>query len=181
MTLRLKIIERSEFRFHCLAALAPNDCVSGLQITIKIVSARAIRRHLRFPDSDNKSVCFRNFEFRGLRNFGSDEVFCEGSHFSRVLELLGDVFSEGFYSLRELLLVFAFVETLENVTVHLFGIALKSRANMGCSSSAAAVTVSATAATALSTSMSAATSTSSAATGDNRRRCDSLTHDGVLL
>ena len=42
VTLRLEIIEKSEFRFHCLAALAPNDRVSGLQITIKIVSARAI-------------------------------------------------------------------------------------------------------------------------------------------
>jgi len=40
--LRLEIIERSEFRFHRLAALAPNDRVSGLQITIKIVSVRAI-------------------------------------------------------------------------------------------------------------------------------------------
>jgi hypothetical protein len=34
-------------------------------------------------------------------------------------------------SLRELLLVFAFVETLENVTVHCFGIALRSRPNTG--------------------------------------------------
>jgi len=42
VTLCLKIIERSEFRFHPLAALAPNDRVSGLQITIEIVSARAI-------------------------------------------------------------------------------------------------------------------------------------------
>jgi len=91
VTLRLEFIERSEFHFHRLAAL-------GLQITIEIVSARAISRHLLFPDSDNKSVRFRNFEFRGLRNFGSDEVFCEGSHVYRVLELLGDVFSEGFYS-----------------------------------------------------------------------------------
>jgi len=30
VTLRLEIIERSEFRFHRLAALAPNDRVSGL-------------------------------------------------------------------------------------------------------------------------------------------------------
>ena len=42
VTFRLEIIERSEFRFHPLAALAPNDRVSGLQITIEIVSARAI-------------------------------------------------------------------------------------------------------------------------------------------
>jgi hypothetical protein len=42
------------------------------------------------------------------------------------------------------------------------------------------VTVSATAATALSASSSATTSTSSAVAGDNWRRCDSLTHDGVL-
>jgi len=42
VTLRLKIITRSEFCFHHLAALAPNDRVSGLQITIEIVSARAI-------------------------------------------------------------------------------------------------------------------------------------------
>jgi len=42
VTLRLEIIERSEFCFHRLAALAPNDRVSGLQITIEIVSARAI-------------------------------------------------------------------------------------------------------------------------------------------
>jgi len=42
VTLRLEIIKRSEFRFHRLAALAPNDRVSGLQITIEIVSARAI-------------------------------------------------------------------------------------------------------------------------------------------
>jgi len=42
VTFRLEIIERSEFRFHCLAALAPNDRVRGLQITIKVVSARAI-------------------------------------------------------------------------------------------------------------------------------------------
>jgi len=76
--------------------------------------------------------------------------------------------------------VFAFIETLENVAVHLFGIALKSRANTGCSSCAAAVTLSATAATALSTSSSATTSTSSAAAGDNWRRCNSLTHEGVL-
>ena len=76
--------------------------------------------------------------------------------------------------------VFAFIETLENVAVHLFGIALKSRANTGCSSCAAAVTVSAIAATASSASSSAATSTSSAAAGDNWRICDSLTHDGVL-
>jgi len=75
---------------------------------------------------------------------GSDEVFREGSHVSRVLEFLGDVFSEGFYSLQELFLVFALVETLENVTVHLFGIALKSKANKGCSSCVAAITVSAT-------------------------------------
>ena len=34
VTLRLEIIERSEFCFHRLAALAPNDRVSGLQITI---------------------------------------------------------------------------------------------------------------------------------------------------
>jgi len=91
-------------------------------------------------------------EFRGLRNFGSDEVFCEGSHVSRVLQLLGDVFSEGFYSLRELLLVFAFIETLENMSVHLFGIAFKNGANTGYSSRAAAVMVSATAATASSAS-----------------------------
>jgi len=122
------------------------------------------------------SVRFRNFEFRGLRNFGSDEVFRKGSHVSRVLELLGDVFSKGFYSLRELLLVFAFIEALENVTVHLFGIALKSRANTGCSGCAAAVPVSATAATALSASLSAATSIGRTAAGDNGRRCDSLTH-----
>ena len=32
VSLRLKIIERSEFRFHRLAALAPNDRVSGLQL-----------------------------------------------------------------------------------------------------------------------------------------------------
>ena len=42
VTLCLKIIERSEFCLHRLAALAPNVRVSGLQITIKIVSARAI-------------------------------------------------------------------------------------------------------------------------------------------
>jgi hypothetical protein len=42
VTLRLEIIERSEVRFYCLAALAPNDGVSGFQITIKIVSARVI-------------------------------------------------------------------------------------------------------------------------------------------
>jgi hypothetical protein len=42
------------------------------------------------------------------------------------------------------------------------------------------VTLSATAATALSTSSSATTSTSSAAAGDNWRRCNSLTHEGVL-
>jgi len=114
VTLRLEIIERSDFRFHCLAALAPDDRVSGLQITIEIVSARAISRHLLFPDIDNKSVRLRNFEFRGLRNFGSDEFLCEGSHVARVLELLGNVFSKGFYSLRNLLLVFAFVEILEN-------------------------------------------------------------------
>jgi hypothetical protein len=65
------------------------------------------------------------------------------------------------------------------VTVHLFGIALKSRANTGCSSRAAPMTVSATAATAASASSSATTSTSSAVAGDNRRRCDSLTHGGV--
>ena len=124
-----------------------------------------------FPDSDNKPVGLRNFEFRGLRNFGFDEVFRKGSHVARVLELLGNVFSEGFSSLRELLFVFAFVETLENVAVHLFGIALESSANTGCSSRAA---------TASSASSSAATSTSSAAAGDNWRRCASLTHDGVL-
>jgi len=183
VTLRLEIIERSEFRFHRLAALAPNDRVSGLHITIEIVCARAISCHLLLPDSDNKSVRFRNFEFRGLRNFGSDEVFREGSHVSRVLEFLGDVFSDDFYSLQELLLVFAFVETLENVTAHLFGIALKSRANTGCSSRAAAVTVSATTATASSASSSASssatTSASSAAAGENQRRCNSLTHGGV--
>ena len=78
-----------------------------------------------------------------------------------------------------MLLVFAFVETLENVAVHLFGIALKSRANTGCGDRAAAVSVSATAATASSASSSAATSTGSTAAGDNRRRCDSITHDGV--
>jgi len=95
------------------------------------------------------------------------------------VRLLGNVFSKGFYSLREMLLVFAFVETLENVVVHLFGIALKSRANTGCSSRTAAMTVSATAAIALSASLSAATSASSAAAGDDQRRCDSLTHGGV--
>jgi len=42
VTLCLEIIERCEFRFHRLAALAPNDRVSGLQITIEIVSACAI-------------------------------------------------------------------------------------------------------------------------------------------
>ena len=110
MTSRLEIIERSEFRFHRLAALAPNGRVSGLQITIEIVSARAISRHLLFPDSDNKPVGFRNFEFRWLRNFGFDEVFRKGNHVARVLEFLGNVFSEGFYGLREMLLVFAFVE-----------------------------------------------------------------------
>jgi len=179
VTFCLEIIERSEFCFHRLAALAPNDRVNGLQITIKVVSARAISRHLLFPDSDNKPVGFRNFEFRGLRNFGFDEVFGKGNHVARVLELLGNVFSEGFYGLREMLLVFAFVETLENVAVHLFGIALKSRANTGCSGCAAAVSVSATAATALSASSSNATSTGSTATEDNRRRCNSITHDGV--
>ena len=50
-TFRLEIIERREFRFHRLAALAPNDRVSGLQVA---------SRHLLFPDSDNKSVGFRN-------------------------------------------------------------------------------------------------------------------------
>ena len=59
-----------------------------------------------------------------------------------------------------MLLVFAFVETLEDVAVHLFGIALKGRANTGCSGRATAVSVSATAATASSASSSAATSTS---------------------
>jgi len=122
-------------------------------------------RHLLLPDSDNKPVGFRNFEFRGPRNFGPDEVFRKGNHVARVLELLGDVFSEGFYSLRELLFVFAFIETLENVKFHLFGIALESRANTGYSSCAAAVTVSATAATASFASSSAATSTSSAVAG----------------
>jgi len=122
VTFRLEIIERSEFRFHRLAALAPR----GLQITIEVVSVRAISRHLLFPDSDNQPVGLRNFEFRGLRNFGFDEVFRKGNHVARVIELLGDVFSEGFYGLHEMLLVFAFVETLENVAVHLFGIALKS-------------------------------------------------------
>ena len=82
-------------------------------------------RHLLLPDSDNKPVGFRNFEFRGPRNFGPDEVFRKGNQVARVLELLGDVFAEGFYSPRELLFVFAFVETLEIVAVHLFGIALK--------------------------------------------------------
>jgi len=145
--------------------LAPNDRVSGLQITLKIVSARAISRHLLFPIGNNKSVGFRNFEFRGLRNFGFDEVFCKGNHVARVLELLGNVFSEGFYGLREMLLVFALVEILEDVAVHLFGIALKGRANTGCSGRAAAVLVSATAATASSASSSAATSTGSTAAG----------------
>ena len=79
-----------------------------------------------------------------------------------------------------MLLVFAFVETLENVAVHLFGIALEGRANKGCGDRAAAVLVSAAAATALSASLSAATSTASIAAGDNRRRCDSITHDGVV-
>ena len=46
---RLEIIERRQFRFHRLAALAPNDRVSGLQVAIKVVSARAISRHLLFP------------------------------------------------------------------------------------------------------------------------------------
>jgi hypothetical protein len=78
-----------------------------------------------------------------------------------------------------MLLVFAFVETLEDVAVHLFGIALKSRANTGCSGRAAAVPVSPTAATASSASSSTAASTGSATAGDNRRRCDSITHDGV--
>jgi len=77
-----------------------------------------------FPDSDNKPVGLRNFEFRGLRNYEPDEVFCKGNHVARVLELLGDIFSKGFYSLRETLFVFAFVETLEYVAIHLFGIAL---------------------------------------------------------
>ena len=80
VTLCLEIIERSEFRFHCLAALAPNDRVSGFQVTIEIVSARTISRHFRFPDSDNKPVGLRNFEFRGLQNFGPDEVFRNGNH-----------------------------------------------------------------------------------------------------
>jgi len=88
VTLPLEIIERSEFRFHRLAALAPDDRVSGHQITIEIVCARAISYHLLLPDSDNNSVGFRNFEFRGLRNFGSDEVFREGSHVSRYLSFL---------------------------------------------------------------------------------------------
>jgi len=92
----------------------------------------------------------------------------------------GNVLSESFYGLQEVLLVFAFVETLENVAVHLFGIALKGRANTGCSGCAAAVPVSATAATASSASSSAATSTGSIAAGDNWRRCDSITHDGCL-
>jgi len=179
VTFRLEIIERSEFRFHRLAALALDDRVSGLQITIKLVSARAISTHLLFPDINNKPVGFRNFEFRGLRNFGFDEVFCKGNHVARVRELLGNVLSEGFYGLQEMLLIFAFVETMENVDVHLFGIALKSRANTGCSGRVAAVPVSATAATALSASSSAATSTGSTAAEDNRRRCDSITHDGV--
>jgi len=39
---RLEIIKRSESRFHRLAALAPDDRVSGLQVAIKVVSARAI-------------------------------------------------------------------------------------------------------------------------------------------
>jgi len=78
-----------------------------------------------------------------------------------------------------MLLVFVFVETLENVAVHLFGIALKSRANTGCSGRAAAVPVSVIAASASSASLSAATSTGSTAAGDSRRRCDSITHDGV--
>jgi hypothetical protein len=39
VTLCLEIIKRSEFRFHRLAALAPDDRVRGLQITIEIVSA----------------------------------------------------------------------------------------------------------------------------------------------
>jgi hypothetical protein len=73
----------------------------------------------------------------------------------------------------------SFVETMENGAVHLFGIALKSRANTGCSGRAAAVPVSATAATASSASSSAATSTGSTAAGYNWRRCDSITHDGV--
>ena len=179
VTFRLEIIERREFRFHRLAALAPNDRVSGLQVAIKVVSARAISRHLLFPDSNNKSVGFRNFEFRRLRNFGFYEVFRKGNHVARVLKLLGNVLSESFYGLREVLLVFAFVETLENVAVHLFGIALEGRANTGCGDRAAAVSVSATAATASSASSSAATSTGSTAAGDNRRRCDSITHDGV--
>ena len=153
--------------------------MSGLQITTKVVSARAISRHLLFPNGNNKSVGFRNFEFCGLRNFGFDEVFRKGNHVARVLELLGNVLSESFYGLREVLLVLAFVETLENVAVHLFGIALKGRANMGCSDRAAAVLVSTTAATASSASSSAATSTGSIAAGDNWRRCDSITHDGV--
>jgi len=77
------------------------------------------------------------------------------------------------------LLVFAFVETLEKVAVHLFGIALKGRANTGCGDRAAAVSVPATAANASSASSSAATPTGSIAAGDNWRRCDSNTHDGV--
>jgi hypothetical protein len=93
VTLCLEIIERSEFRFHRLAALAPNDRVSGL----------AISKHLLFPDSDNKPVGLRIFEFRGLRTFGPDKVFCKENHVARILELLGDVFSKGFYSLREML------------------------------------------------------------------------------
>jgi len=80
VTLCLEILERSEFCFHCLAALAPNDRVSGFQITIEIVSGRTISKHLRFPDSDNKPVGSRNFEFRGLQNFGPDKVFCNGNH-----------------------------------------------------------------------------------------------------
>jgi len=102
----LEIIERSEFRSHRLAALAPNDRVSGLQVTIKIVSARTISRHL-FPDCDNKPICLRNFKLLGLWNFGLDEVFRKGNPVARVLELLGNVFSEGFYGLREMLFVFA--------------------------------------------------------------------------
>ena len=99
MTFRLEIIERREFRFHRLAALAPNDRISGLQVAIKVVSARAISRHLLFPNIDNKSVGFRNFEFRGLRNFGFDEVFRKENHVARVLKLLGNVLSESFYGL----------------------------------------------------------------------------------
>ena len=44
VTLCLEIINRSDFRFHRLAALAPNDRVSGLQITIKIKSQCACNK-----------------------------------------------------------------------------------------------------------------------------------------